>query len=253
MAPACIAAFQTAFFGFTGSFETFRCQTLSAGNTSHAVPATGTAYAGSAGSSGSAGARTAAPKATTLSRTVSFVRMTSSSASAAATVEPLWRRTSAAGAACSSARRPRWCGPRRRPHPRAGLPDRGRRPEPGHGRRRPAGPAYRLVAGDPVPELPGGVDAVADPRRPDPRRRIRHRRSRSGSPCSRSSPTSRRHGPSPGDGGAGRRSCTCCSGCRCCRSSTCGSTWYRSRSPSGRRRGSGIGARPSAGPRWASP
>ena len=46
MVPACIAAFQTAFFGFTGSFETFRCQTLSAGNTSHAVPATGTAYAG---------------------------------------------------------------------------------------------------------------------------------------------------------------------------------------------------------------
>src|SRR3954467_8101986 len=43
---ACIARFQTSDRAITGSFETFRCQTLSDGKIAHVVPSTGTAGAG---------------------------------------------------------------------------------------------------------------------------------------------------------------------------------------------------------------
>src|SRR5215471_2247624 len=67
--------------GFTGSFDTFRCQTLSAGKISQVVPSTGTA---------GAGVIVAAPisVATTSTIAVRVPRTSESSAAEQATVEP---------------------------------------------------------------------------------------------------------------------------------------------------------------------
>src|SRR5689334_13646831 len=77
----CIARFHTSECGFTGSFDTFRCQTLPAGKISHAVPSTGTA---------GTGLMVAAPisVATTSTIAVRVPRTSQSSAAEQATVEP---------------------------------------------------------------------------------------------------------------------------------------------------------------------
>ena len=96
-------------------------------------------------------------------------------------------------------------------------------------RRRRASQPHRDLARDPLPELPRGVHAAADARSIGRSPAATSPAPPGGSRWSRSSPTWRRPWRWLGAGAGAKPRPTCCSGCRCCRSSTCASTSWPSR------------------------